>query len=95
MNSADFNLTADPTTLFSSDVTGGKRVFTVIVSNETNTEKAFSVEWDSQVIKSGTVAPQGAVSLFDGVYFVHEAGEHLFATGEGLTLHMVYGNHDG
>ena len=95
MNSADFNLTADPTTLFASDLADNKKVFTVIVSNETDTEKSFTLEWGSQVIKSGTVASQGAVSLFDNVYFVHEAGEHLFATGEGLTLHMVYGNHDG
>lgn len=95
MNSENFNLTAEPTTLFADDIADNKRVFTVIVSNETDTEKNFTIEWDSQIIKSGTIVSQGAVSLFDGVYFVHEAGEHLFATGEGLTLHMVYGNHDG
>lgn len=92
MDSLDFTLSDEPTILIPSAVSGDKKVFTLIISNEMDSPQMFSVNWSSQVLYSGNVSPNSAVALFDGGTFTHEANEELTATGIGLTLHMVLGD---
>jgi hypothetical protein len=72
-----------------------KKVKTIVVSNETDdTPLDYTITWSvgPQVLYSGTVEPEMADSLLDGVYFMQEAGVEMTAaaSGSGLTLFIVY-----
>ena len=95
MQSVDFNLSEEATTLFEANVDSDKKVYTIVVSNETFVDKQFSIGWDNQVLFNGTVPAQSVASVLDGGIFSHEANEELSAIGDGLTLHMVFGEYHG
>jgi|DEB0MinimDraft_10_1074344.scaffolds.fasta_scaffold02765_5 hypothetical protein len=93
--SVDFSLSTATTTVFADTETSNKKVTTIVVSNETDDDTIdYTVSWSvgPQVLFQGTVAPEQAVSLIDGVYFMQEAGVEMtaVATATGLTLHVVY-----
>lgn len=92
--SMDFNLTTSETIVFDTDASSAK-VTTIVVSNETDdTDLDYTITWSvgPQVLWSGTVKPEIATPLLNGLYFMQESGVKMTATssGTGLTLHVVY-----
>ena len=92
--SMDFNLTDSETVVFDTDAASAK-VTTIVVSNETDHAVLdYTISWSPgpQVLYSGTLQPEVAVPLINGVYFMQEAGMEMTASssGSGLTLHIVY-----
>lgn len=89
MISADFILTSEPTTLFDSDAPD-KKIHTMVLSNETESDTQYAVTWEGQTSYTGIVKAFQTASIFERVWYSHEAGVVLTAEGDGLTLHMVY-----
>ena len=90
MNSQDFTLTTNGTILVPTTEVKDLKIISLIISNEYDADKEYSLLKDNEVFEEGIVKGQYSTSIFDRVFFAQEAGTELKAIGDGLTLHMVY-----